>query len=62
MPKMPNALPKICTTIIFTKREGSCASASAQLLPAMPTHTPLAMLDTPTVRPEVSTAKPAADT
>ncbi len=59
IPKIPNALPKICTTIILTKSDASCASARAQLLPAMPTQTPLAKLETPTVSPDESTAKPA---
>ena len=38
-PKMPKAEPKISTIRILTKRDEFWASASAQELPAMPTHT-----------------------
>lgn len=37
-PKMPSADPKISTMRIFTKSDASCASASAQPLPATPTQ------------------------
>ena len=37
--KMPSAEAKISITKIFTNRAAFCASASAQPLPQMPTHT-----------------------
>lgn len=56
IPKMPSADAKISTIKILTKSEPSCASASAQLLPAMPTATPEAMLLIPTESPEEKVA------
>lgn len=38
-PNKPSALPKISITRIFTNNVGSCASASAQPLPQIPTQT-----------------------
>ena len=58
-PKRPMAEAKISTTRIFTKRELSWASASAALLPLMPTATPQNKLDAPTVRPAQNKLKPA---
>jgi len=51
-PNRPMADAKISTTRIFTNSEASCASASAALLPEMPTATPQNRLDRPTVRPD----------
>ena len=36
----------------LTNKEASCESAMAHPLPAMPTHTPLAMLVRPTLSPD----------
>ena len=38
IPKMERAEAKISTIKILTNNDGSCASARAQLLPAMPTE------------------------
>ena len=55
MPKMPSADAKISTIRILTNRESSCASASAQALPATPTEMPDAMFVNPTLQPEKKT-------
>jgi hypothetical protein len=50
-PNNPSALPKISTTRILTNSSGFCASESAQLEPATPTHIPHARLENPTFTP-----------
>ena len=57
-PKIPRALPKISTINTFTKSVEFCASANAHELPAIPTHTPLAMFVKPTPNPAVKRAYP----
>ena len=51
-PNNPIADPKISTIRILTNVAGVCASASAQLAPTAPTHTPQKRLERPTVTPE----------
>lgn len=50
-PKSPRAEPKISTTKILMKVEGSCASARTHEDPDIPTHTPQIMLESPTPIP-----------
>ena len=54
-PKSPMALPKISMTRILTNKDGSWASERAAPLPVMPTQTPQARLDKPTVKPPQKT-------
>ena len=50
-PKSPRADPKISTTRIFIKVEGSCVSANTQEEPETPTQIPQKMLLSPTPSP-----------
>jgi hypothetical protein len=58
-PKIPKADPKISTMRIFTKSDGSCASAMAHELPAMPTQMPLPKFVRPTDTPDQKQEYPA---
>ena len=59
IPKIPRAEAKISTIKILTNNEASCASAMAQLDPAIPTDTPDAMLVRPTESPAENIPYPA---
>ena len=59
IPKIPRADAKISTINTFTNKEESCASAIAQLDPAIPTDTPDAILVRPTESPAENIPNPA---